>query len=132
MEIATSQYHGRVPVTVFQLKGDLDANTYEQLETRAREAYAAGMRDLVLDLAGVPYLSTAGVRAINSLFNLLRTEAPSESDSAVRQGLQDGTFKSPHLKLLNPTPRVTDVLNMAGVDMFLEIHSDLGVAVASF
>ncbi len=132
MEIAASQHHGRVPVTVFQLRGDLDANTYEQLETRAREAHATGMRDLVLDLAGVPYISTAGIRAINNIFNLLRTGAPTESDSAIHQGLQDGTFKSPHLKLLNPPPRVADVLNMAGVDMFLEIHSDLGVAVASF
>lgn len=132
MEIATSQYHGRVPVTVFQLKGDLDANTYEQLESRAREAHAAGVRDLVLDLAGVPYISTAGIRAINNIFNLLRTATPTEDDNAIRRGLQDGTFKSPHLKLLNPAPRVAEVLSMAGVDMFLEIHSDLGVAVASF
>lgn len=132
MEITASQHYGRVPVTVFHLKGDLDANTYEQLEARAREAYAAGMRDLVLDLTGVAYVSTAGIRAVNNLFNLLRTETPAESDAAIRLGLQDGTFKSPHLKLLQPAPRVAEVLNMAGVDMFVEIHQDLGVAVASF
>lgn len=132
MEIALSQQSGRVPVTIFRITGDIDANTYEQLETQARQAHAAGMRDLVLDLSGVAYVSTAGIRAINNVFNLLRTDAPAESDEAIQRGLQDGTFKSPHLKLLNPTARVLDVLNMAGVDMFLDIYHDREAAVRSF
>ncbi len=132
MEIALSQHQGRVPVTVMQLTGDLDANTYEQLELQARQAVAAGTADLVLDLSGVPYVSTAGIRAINNVFNLLRTDAPDESDEAIQRGLEEGTFRSPHLKLLNPTARVVDVLNMAGLDMFLEIHTDLDTALRSF
>jgi len=46
--------------------------------------------------------------------------------------LRDGTFKSPHLKLLNPQPAVQQALRMAGFDMFLETHANLEEAVASF
>jgi hypothetical protein len=48
------------------------------------------------------------------------------------KGLRDGTFKSPHLKLANPSQQVLKVLTTAGIDMFLEIHSDLKQAIASF
>lgn len=132
MDITVEQKEGRVPVTVFHIKGNIDVNSYEQLQAQARLAYETGARNLLLDLAEVPYVSSAGIRAINSIFNLLRTSAPSESDEVVRKGLSDGTFKSPHLKLLSPTPQVFEVLTIAGVDMFLEIHRDLSTAVASF
>ena len=63
---------------------------------------------------------------------LVRTEALAESEGAVYQGINDGTFKSRHLKLLNPQPNVRETFSIAGVTMFLEIHGDLGIAVASF
>ena len=132
MDITVSHEQGRVPVTVFHIKGDIDTNTYEQLQTQTQQAFESGTRNLLLDLAEVPYVSSAGIRAMNNLFNLLRADAPKESEEAMRQGLRDGTFKSPHLKLLNPNPRVVQVLTMAGVDMFLEMHHDLQTAVASF
>ena len=50
----------------------------------------------------------------------------------MKQGLRDGTFKSPHLKLVNPTRHVREVLSMAGLDMFLEIYPNLKDALASF
>jgi len=132
MNITVSQHTGRVPVTVFHITGDIDTNTYERFQAQAQEAHAAGTRNLLLDLAEVRFVSSAGIRAINNIFNLLRTDAPGESDEAMRTGLRDGTFKSPHLKLLNPTPRVLEVLTLAGVDMFLEVHRDLKTALDSF
>jgi anti-anti-sigma factor len=132
MDIEVTQQQGRVPVSVFHLKGDLNMNSYQQLEARAREAHAAGARDLVIDLTGVTSISSAGIRAINTLFQLLRTSDPSESDEVMRTGLRDGTFKSHHLKLLNPPQRVKEVLSLAGVDMFIEIHHSLPEAIASF
>jgi anti-anti-sigma factor len=132
MDITVSHQQGRVPVTVFHIKGDVDTNTYEQLQTQARQAFESGTRNLLLDLAEVPYVSSAGIRAINNIFNLLRGDAPNESEEAMRQGLRDGTFKSPHLKLLNTNAQVTKVLTTAGVDMFIEMHRDLQTAIASF
>jgi len=132
MDILVSQQQGRMPVTVFHVKGDIDMASFERLQTEAREAVEAGTRDLVIDLTEVPYMSSAGLRALHYLFELLRGDSPSESDEAMRKGLADGTFKSPHLKLLKPSRRVLEVLKMAGFDMFLEIHSSLKNAVASF
>jgi anti-anti-sigma factor len=133
MDITVSHEQGRVPVTVFRIKGDLNMATSEQLRTEARQAFESGARNLLLDLSDVPYMSSAGIRTLNDIFSLLRVkDAPNESDEALRKGLSDGTFKSPHLKLLNPNRNVLEVLNMAGVDMFLEIHRNLKEAVASF
>lgn len=132
MEISVSTEQGRVPVTVFHLSGDLDTNSFEQLQAQAKQAYQSGTRHLLLDLAGVGYVSSAGIRAINHLFNLLRADVPNESDAAIREGVNAGTFMSGHLKLLSPNKRVMEVLKLTGLDMFLEFHHKLAEAVASF
>jgi anti-anti-sigma regulatory factor len=132
VEIGVSQRQGRIPVTIFHLKGDIDANFYEQLQTEAQKAHDTGMHNLILDLSQVKYISSAGLRALHYIFMMLRTNAANESDEAMRKGLSDGTFKSPHLKLVNPSSTVRDALETAGFDMFLEIYPNLEVAVASF
>jgi anti-anti-sigma factor len=132
MEISVSKEQGRVSITVLRVKGDINATTSDQLVAQAQKAFDAGARHLLVDMTEVPYMSSAGVRALNTIFNLLRGDGAGESDPEVRKGLSDGTFRSPHLKLLNPTRHVREVLSMTGLDMFLEIHSNLKEAVASF
>src|SRR5947199_295698 len=100
MQINVSSQPGRVPITIFQIVGDIDTSNYDQLQEQARQAHAAGAANMVLDLTHVGYISSAGIRALNSIYVLLRTDAPAESDAAVRQGINAGTFKSPHLKRL--------------------------------
>jgi ABC-type transporter Mla MlaB component len=123
---------GRVPVTIFHLKGDLDGNTYEQLQKKADEVFQAGTRYLILDLSQVPFISSAGIRGLHYVFNLLRTDSVLESDQAISKGLRDGTFKSPHLKLLSPNQNVGNLLKVTGYDMFLEVHYNSDDAVKSF
>jgi anti-anti-sigma factor len=132
MEITTSQEQGRVPVTVFHLKGELDAVLAEQLRQHGRDAIAAGARYFLVDLSDVPYIASAGLRAFQELFTSLRDGADEKGDQAVYQGLRDGTYKSPNLKLVSPTRHALEALSTAGFDMFLEIHRDLRDAVASF
>ncbi len=132
MNITITHEQGQVPVSVFHVTGEIDVKTCEQLEQRARQEYKQGMRDLLLDLSGVSFLSSAGLRAIHGLFLLLRTDAPEESDEVMSRGLRDGSFKSPHLMLLNPRPVVLKSLSYAGFDMYLQIHHDLLKAVESF
>jgi len=132
MDIVVSHAQGRVPVTVFRIKGEINMNSYEQLEAEARTAFKAGARDMLLDLSEVTYITSAGLRTINYIFKLLHAELPDSSQAAMHQGLRDGTFKSPYLKLLNPQAAVQQALRLAGFDMFLETHADLEEAVASF
>jgi len=42
--------------------------------------------NLLLDLAEVSYISSAGIRALNDSFKLLRTGAPEENDEAMAKG----------------------------------------------
>jgi len=132
MEITVTQEQGRVPVTVLHVNGDVNAATADQFLEEAQNAYDDGARDMLIDLSGVSLLSSAGLRTLHNIFNMLRSDSPEESDEAVRKGLTDGTFKSPHLKLFKPDKTVTQVLSMAGFDMFLEIYDNLKKAVASF
>ena len=132
MDIVVSNEQGRVPVTIFRIKGEISVNTYEQLQAQAEEAVKSGMRNLLLDLSEVTYISSAGFRALHHIFTLLRADSPKESDEQMYKGIRDGTFKSPHLKLLNPQPNVLETLRTAGFDMFLEIHYDHKDAIASF
>ncbi len=132
MDISVTSEQHVVPVTVFRIRGDIDIASYQDLEAKAREAFAQGTRNLVLDLSEVGYISSAGLRAIHAVFMLLSDASGGGTGDEVGRGLRDGTFKSPHLKLLNPSPFVREVLQTTGFDMFLEIHRDLKEAVASF
>jgi anti-anti-sigma factor len=132
MEIKTTQEQGRVPVTVFHLTGDLDGLSYEELEAQAEQAVQSGAGYILLDLAHVHFMSSAGIRAINQIFSWLRALPDGENETAMTKGLMDGSYKSRRLKLLNPSKQVVRTLSTAGIDMFLEIHTDLHKAVASF
>lgn len=130
MEITTSQEQDHVPVTIFQIKGAITAN--QELEQQARTAFDAGTRNILLDLTDVPYIATSGLRALHYIYTLLRADTPAESDDAVKKGIRDGTFTSPHLKLLRPSAHVVEALKVAGYDMFLEIYQDRTQALQSF
>jgi hypothetical protein len=129
MEITTSQANGRFPVTIFHLKGDLMDE--EPLYSEVTGAVTKGHRHLLLDLSEVPYISSAGLRAIHLVFQLLQ-EQSDEDREAMKRGIVAGTYSSPYLKLLNPSKNGAKALTLAGYDMFLEIHKDKKTAVNSF
>jgi anti-anti-sigma regulatory factor len=136
MNITVSQAQGRVEVTILQPHGDLDAASYTELIAAAQEAYQAGASDILLDLGDTPYMSSSGLVALQSIAALLRDEEPPDLEAgweAIR-GIKRGpeTGLQEHLKLLSPQPRVAGVLEMVGFTRFLEVYSDLEVAVASF
>ena len=124
MEITTSKMQGRVPVTVFHVQGVVDSSSYQKFTATMREAIDGGAEYLLLDLAGVFFISSAGIRSLNEISLFLRGKYPQES--------QGKPPVSKHIKLLSPRERVLDVLKVSGVNVFFEIHSNLEQAVASF
>lgn len=132
MEIAVSQEKARVPVTVFRIKGDLTADTSDQLEQQARQAYDAGARNFVLDLSNVGYVSSYGIRTMSEILYMLRGGSDADGGADVSSAIRSGNSKSQHLKLVNPSAQVWKVLETAGVDMFLDSFRDLKSALASF
>jgi anti-anti-sigma regulatory factor len=136
MQISFSKREGRVPVTIMQLTGQLDASNYTDVITKAQETYDEGTRDLLIDLSKVSYVSSAGLMSLHTVVLIFASQSmqsketghPSfrsinpERDSAVRQ----------HVKLLSPQPAVEQVLDVVGLKQFFDIHTDLDVAVQSF
>ena len=129
MELSVSQANGRIPVTIFHLHGDLVEE--EPLRSEAAQAVAAGSQAILLDLTNVPYISSAGLRAIQGMFELLH-DADSVDKSAMNRGIAAGTFSAPHLKLLNPSKNGAKALRVSGYDMFLQVFTDKDEALRSF
>lgn len=64
MEMGVSTEGSR---TVIAVEGRLNTSTAPKLEALARELHGKGSVDLVVDLAGCDYVSSAGLRAIVAL-----------------------------------------------------------------
>lgn len=134
MEIKVTKESGRVPVTVMQVEGNLDSSTYEEFQSTARKLVDEGARYILVDLSHAPFVSSAGLRALHTLFNDLRSRNPEAnlSDDQVKRGISAGTYKSPHLKLLNLSPETKSAFETSGFDMYIETFTDRKAAVNSF
>jgi anti-anti-sigma regulatory factor len=132
MDVSVTEESGRVPVTVIKVAGKTDSASADEFEKKVMEVIDGGARHLVLDLSDIPYMSSAGLRVLQQTFEKLRSLSSDGSDKEMYKKINDGSFKSPHLKLLNPTKEVMDVLKMSGFDMLVSIEKDLKTAVASF
>lgn len=136
MDIFVSQAQGNVPVSVLKLNGQLDGQNYQDLIAKAQEVYKAGARDILLDLADLTYISSAGLVALHSVALLLRGEELPDTEggwSAYRSmGRSSEAGVQKHVKLLNPREEVKSVLEMVGFERVFEVHTDLDQAVQSF
>ena len=134
MEIKVSTENGRVPVTVLHVDGNIDSSTYEQFQTTAKKLIDEGARYLLVDLSHAPFVSSAGLRALHTLFNELRLRNPDAnlSDEQMKRGISAGTYKSPHLKLLNLSPETKTAFETSGFDMYIDTFTDKKTAIASF
>ena len=130
MVIVVSQAEGRESVSILKLIGDL--NDEEPLTSQAKAIYENGTRHMLLDLSEVPFIGSAGLRAIHSVYTLLSPPESVEDKQLRHQGIAAGTYTSPHLKLLKPTKHGLKALQVSGYDMFLEIHKNEAEAVAAF
>jgi anti-anti-sigma factor len=134
MEIKVSTESGKVPVTVLHVDGNIDASTSKIFETKAEELIKNGARYILVDLSHPPFVSSAGLRVLHVLFNKLRSLHPDAnlSDEEVKMGIGIGTYKSPHLKLLNLSRETDTAFKIGGFDMYIETYTDLKTAIASF
>jgi anti-anti-sigma factor len=132
MEIMVSVEKGARPISVIHVDGNIDSATNDKFQSKAEELINSGARDILVDLTNVYFVSSAGIRAILAIFNKLRSLSPDVSDDEMRKGINAGTYKSPHLKLLNPSKETVSTLKMTGIDMYIEIYTDLKKAVSSF
>jgi len=132
MEIKVSTENGQVPVTVVNVTGNVDTSTYDAFLSNLKGLVDKGTRYILVDLSNVPYMSSAGLRVLNAIFNQLRELNSNMSEEEVLKAVNEGKYKSPYLKILNLSPQSKVAFETAGFDMFLETYTDLKTAVDSF
>lgn len=128
LEIKVSATEGTLPVTVLHLSGHLHGDTEHLLTDHAKEILESGSRYLLLDLSDVDVLTSAGLRAIQVIFNLF---TPQQDKSVIREH-GDEPYKSPYFKVVCPNPHIYYVLNIAGFLQNILIFNDMDDAVSSF
>ncbi len=110
MEITTHEYKR---VSVVAVKGRVDSATSGELETTLKRLAEKAQTNLVLDLAGVEFLSSSGLRVLVTAMK------------AARQAGGD-------LVIARPAEQAADAISIAGLDTLFKSYPDREAAVASF
>jgi anti-sigma B factor antagonist len=110
MQISTEDYKQAVAISV---AGRVDSSTAPELESALKKLVEANKTRIVLDLKGVEYMSSAGLRAMVSTLK------------AVKRVNGD-------LRLACPSPRVEEVLRLAGLTSIFSIYGSRELAADSF
>ena len=110
MDISSKQVDG---VTIISIKGSIDAITSPDITKYIQEQVANGNAKLVVDLSGVDYTSSAGLRVLLG-------------------ATKDTRSNSGDIRLTGIQPDVQKVLKMSGFLNILKTYDDLNAAVASY
>ncbi len=118
LNITKEELQAEVPVTVFRLRGWLDAQSEEQLLEAARTSYDGGARFLLIDMSDLDTLTSAGMRALQKVYQIY---TPPED-----------RFKMAHLKLCNAPPQIYNVLGITGFLQNIPMYESAESAIQSF
>lgn len=99
-------------VAIIEVAGRIDSNNANQFGDALNGVIAQNHNQLVLDLAGVDYMSSAGLREIVAAAKKLQGKG--------------------ELRLAQPSDRVREVLEMTGLDSVFQIFPSQAEAVSSF
>lgn len=117
-KITSEQAQAGVPVTVFHIRGWLDAQSEEHLLAEARTAYENGTRFLLIDMSDLDTLTSAGIRAIQKVYQMY---TPREDH-----------MKVSHLKLCNAPPQIYNVLGITGFLHNVPMYESIANALETF
>lgn len=118
LRISIDQAQADVPVTVFRLRGWLDAQSEDQLLEAARTSYDGGARYLLIDMSELDTLTSAGMRALQKVYQIY---TPKEDQ-----------FRIAHLKLCNAPPQIYNVLGITGFLQNIPMYESMDTALQSF
>jgi anti-sigma B factor antagonist len=110
VEIKSQAYKRVVAVTV---TGRVDSATAGDLEAALNALTSEGKSNFVLDLGGVDFLSSSGLRV---LVTTLKSVRKSGGD----------------VRLAQPSQRAQDAINLAGLDVLFKVFPDREAAIGSY
>lgn len=110
MEIAEKDHKH---CTVIKVTGRIDSETSPELEKYLAKIYKAGQYHIVMDLSGVDFISSAGLRVLVSA----RKKCHRKRGDVVLSGL---------------SPRLKAAIDLVGFDLLFKIFDKLEDAVGNF
>lgn len=111
--IAELNEEQRGDILIVHIKGRLDSVSSPMAEKKVFDAINNGNGKILLELLGLTYISSAGMRMLLSTTKKIRS-------------------LSGKLCICNMTPNVLDVLKMSGFDHILDLHSTEDEALKHF
>ena len=118
LKISSEEVQADVPVTIFHLRGWLDAQGEGLLLEEARKASDGGTQYLLIDMSDVDTLTSAGMRALQKVYLIF---TPKEDQ-----------LKVAHLKLCNAPPQIYNVLGVTGFLQQIPMYESIDAALESF
>ncbi len=118
LKISSEEMQADVPVTVFHLRGWLDAQSEGQLLEAARTTYDGGARYLLIDMSELDTLTSAGMRALQKVYQIFTPK--------------DDQFKVAHLKLSSAPPQIYNVLGITGFLQNIPMYESTEAALETF
>ena len=106
------EINDRQQLTILEAAGRIDSSNASELGQALSSVIGRGRTHLVLDLAKVDYMSSAGLRELVGALKRL-------------QGNGD-------LRLAQPSERVLEVMEIAGLDTIFKIFPSIAAAVESY
>ncbi len=100
-------------VTVFLPEGRIDTEAAADLDQALQSAVSAGKHKMVVDMSGVDFIVSAGLRVLAAV--------------QVRSRAEGGDIKVAGLNA-----RMARVFNIIGADIFMSIHDTPEAAIADF
>ena len=110
VEISTESYKRADVLTV---SGRIDSSNASELENALSDLTDNERYNVVLDLSGIQYMSSAGLRAIVGSYRECRTHGGD-------------------VRIANPSDRAREVFDLAGLTAIFTIFDDTTSAVGSF
>jgi len=94
--------------SVVQISGKIDASTSDDLEDTLIDLIDQGEPNIILDLTGTTYISSAGLRVL-----IVATKQ---------------VYDTGHFCLCNVSSNVLEIIEMAGFNLFMNVYDNLATA----
>jgi anti-anti-sigma factor len=134
MTIEVDRVDGNPPVAVVTLTGELDASNYEQVIDVVRQAYAAGARGLVFDMAGLTFMASSGLFALHSAVRIMRGETPPDPEGgwgALHEMSADHGAEGGGIRIAGAQEAIARVLERTGMSRLFGTSASRDDAVAA-
>jgi anti-sigma B factor antagonist len=105
-------YEDHGPITVLTVSGDLTVDKADTFRRSIQERFEAGIRDVVLDVAHLTYIDSAGLEALLWI-------------------VDEGAARGGQLRLVSPDETICRILHVTRLDRRFHVHDTIESAAKS-